>query len=51
MFDTYLLALTLLVARVGANDVDHAAAAHDLAVLADFLDRGSDFHVLNLFLN
>jgi hypothetical protein len=38
MFDTYLLALTLLVARVGADDVDHAATAHDLAVLADLLD-------------
>src|SRR5512134_53797 len=38
MFDTYLLALALLVTRVRADDVDHAAAAHDLAVLADLLD-------------
>src|SRR3954467_2927188 len=38
MFDTYLLALALLVTRVGADDVDHAATAHDLAVLADLFD-------------
>jgi hypothetical protein len=38
MFDTYLLALALLVTRVRANDVDHAATAHDLAVLADLFD-------------
>jgi hypothetical protein len=48
MFDTYLLALALFVARVSANDVDHAATAHDLAVLADLLDRGTYFHDLNL---
>jgi hypothetical protein len=36
--------LTLLVARVRANDVDHATAAHDLAVLADLLDRRTYFH-------
>jgi hypothetical protein len=36
--------LTLLVAGVRANDVHHAPAAHDLAVLADLLDRGTDFH-------
>jgi hypothetical protein len=32
------LSLPLLVARFDANHVDHAAAAHDLAVLADLLD-------------
>jgi hypothetical protein len=31
-------ALPLLVARILADDVDHAPAAHDLAVLADLLD-------------
>src|SRR6187399_2901549 len=45
MFDTYLLTLALLVARVRANDIDDAATAHDLAVLADFLDRGTNFHL------
>src|SRR6187549_3575385 len=45
MFDTYLLTLALLVARVRANDIDEAATAHDLAVLADFLDRGTNFHL------
>jgi hypothetical protein len=30
--------LPLLVAGVRANDVHHAPAAHDLAVLADLLD-------------
>jgi hypothetical protein len=38
MFDTYLLTLALLVARVCTNDVDDATTAHDLAVLADLLD-------------
>src|SRR5208282_5371341 len=38
--------LTLLVPRVRANDVDHATAAHDLAVLADLLDRRTYFHTL-----
>src|SRR4051812_12259849 len=42
-----LLTLTLLVTRVRADDVHDAATAHDLAVLADFLDRGTYFHVLN----
>jgi hypothetical protein len=32
-----LLTLALLVARVDADHVDHATAAHDLAVLADLL--------------
>jgi hypothetical protein len=48
MFDTYLLTLALLVARVSTNNVDDAAAAHDLAVLADFLDRRTYFHDLAL---
>jgi hypothetical protein len=39
-----LLSLALLVARIGADNVDHAAAADDLAMLADSLDAGSDFH-------
>jgi hypothetical protein len=30
--------LALLVALVGANDVNNAPAAHDLAVFADLLD-------------
>jgi hypothetical protein len=38
MFDTYLLTLALFVTRVRANDVDHAATTHDLAVLADLFD-------------
>src|SRR3984885_3533622 len=37
--------LALLVTRVRADDVDHAAAAHDLAVLADLLDRRTYLHV------
>jgi len=44
MFDTYLLTLALLVPRVRADHVDHATTAHDLAVLADLLDRGTYFH-------
>jgi hypothetical protein len=39
-----LLTLALLVARIGADNVDHAAAADDLAMLANSLDAGSDFH-------
>src|SRR5579863_7222212 len=38
--------LPLLVARVAADDIDHAPAAHDLAVLADLLDRRTYFHEL-----
>src|SRR5687768_10739478 len=38
------LPLALLVPGVGANHIDAALAAHDFAVLADFLDAGSDFH-------
>jgi hypothetical protein len=42
------LALALLVPGIRADDVNDAATAHDLAVLADLLDRGTYFHVLNL---
>jgi hypothetical protein len=38
------LALALLMARVTAHDEDHAAAANDLATLADALDAGADLH-------
>jgi hypothetical protein len=31
---------------VGADDVDDAPAAHDLAVLADLLNRRTNFHDL-----
>jgi hypothetical protein len=40
----YLSALTLLVARVLAQDPDHTLAAHDLALVTDFLDAGSNLH-------
>src|SRR5215510_9578909 len=36
--------LALLVAGVGADHVDHPAAAHDLAVLADLLDGSTNLH-------
>src|SRR2546426_11586808 len=39
------LSLTLLVARVGADDSQHSPPPDDLAVLADPLDRYSHFHV------
>jgi hypothetical protein len=39
-----LLTLALLVARVGADNVNHAAAADYLAMFANSLDAGSDFH-------
>jgi hypothetical protein len=38
MFSSYLLTLALLVTRVRADDVDDAATANDLAVLADLFD-------------
>jgi hypothetical protein len=39
------LALSLFVALVAAaDDVDHAAPPHDLAVLADLLHRWPYFH-------
>ena len=36
--------LTLFMARIGADDPDHALAPHDLALAADFLDRGLHSH-------
>jgi hypothetical protein len=36
--------LPLLVTGILANYPDHAVAANDLAVAADFLDRGTNFH-------
>jgi len=39
-----LLTLTLLVTRVVADDAQHTAALHDFALLADFLDAGTDLH-------
>jgi hypothetical protein len=39
-----LLTLALFVARIGADNVDHTTAADDLAMLANSLDAGSDFH-------
>jgi len=33
-----VLALSLLVTWIGADYVDHAPTAHDLAILADLLD-------------
>jgi hypothetical protein len=42
------LALTLLVTRVAANDANHAFAADNLAVLAQFLNGRSNFHKSNL---
>jgi hypothetical protein len=44
VLSSFRLALTLLVASVGTNDIDHAATAHDLAVLADLLDGWTYFH-------
>src|SRR5262245_22539175 len=41
-----MLALPLLVLRVHADHPDDAAAAHDLAHLADALDGDSDLHGL-----
>jgi hypothetical protein len=32
------------MARIGANDKDHAAAADDLAMFTNSLYAGSDFH-------
>jgi hypothetical protein len=36
--------LSLLVALVAANYIDHAPTAHDLAVLADLFDGWTYFH-------
>jgi hypothetical protein len=38
------LTLPLFVAGIGADDVDDAAAADDLALVANALDAGLDFH-------
>jgi hypothetical protein len=38
-------ALTLLVTGVGANHANHALAADDLAVAADFFDGSRNSHV------
>ena len=43
-FHVVVLTLTLLVTRVVADDAQHTAALHDLALLTDFLDAGSDLH-------
>ena len=40
-------ALTLLVARVGADNANHALALDDLAVAAHLFNRGADFHALS----
>jgi hypothetical protein len=37
-------ALALLVTGVVADDAQHTAALHDLALLTDFLDAGTDLH-------
>jgi hypothetical protein len=39
-----LSTLALLVSGITANDVDDASTANDLAVLADSLDAGTNFH-------
>jgi capsule polysaccharide modification protein KpsS len=36
--------LPLFVTGILANYPDHAVAADDLAIAADFLDRGTNFH-------
>jgi len=38
------LALPLLVAGVGANDIDPPLAAHDFAVFANLPHAGTHFH-------
>ncbi len=49
LFAEGLLALPLLVAGiVAANDANDTAASHDLAVLADATNAGSDFHGCSL---
>jgi hypothetical protein len=45
--DFYLVsALSLLVTGVVADDAQDAAALHDLALFTDFLDAGSDLHLV-----
>ena len=41
--------LTLLVARVGADDANHAPAFHHFAVFAQFFNRSSYLHFQILF--
>lgn len=44
---TFLLSLNLLVLWIDFADHAHlAAAAYDLAFFTNFLDRGSNFHLL-----
>jgi hypothetical protein len=40
--------LTLLVAGVGADHSEHAAALHDFALVADFLDTRTNLHGVSL---
>jgi hypothetical protein len=44
-------ALALFVAGVGANHIDLALAAHDLAIFTDSLDARSHFHGFSIALN
>jgi hypothetical protein len=44
----YQSALTLLVARIRADDTNHALAPDDLAVAANFLDRSRNSHFILL---
>ena len=41
---TTLSALALFMARIAADDENHAAAAYDLTVLTNAFDAGADFH-------
>jgi len=41
----FLSALTLLVARVLTKNTNDALAAHDLALVANLLDAGSNLHL------
>jgi hypothetical protein len=38
------LTLPLLVARIGADDVDDALAPHDLTMFTNSLDAGANLH-------
>jgi hypothetical protein len=44
-------ALTLFVAGVGANHIDLALAAHDLAIFTNSLDARSHFHGFSIALS
>ena len=48
-FSSFLLALALLVARVGADHAHHALAANDAAVLADATNGTTYFHCYLLY--